>query len=125
MEVCRGHLHGKHRLNVSHLSASLCYTISGFLAESPKVAFMQRTYPARNSAPQPVAPRPRTPIFRWQPRGAFTWLVIIGAILFFLTSITVVALALGAMVVYSSGRILPGVSVMGTRIGGMTTDDAA
>src|SRR5579859_2498998 len=85
---------------------------------------MQGTYPARNAAPQPVAPRPPARALRGKPRGMVTWLLISGAFGFFLLVMTVVALMLGATVVYSSGRILPGVSVMGTRLGGMTPDDA-
>ncbi|MEP7284671.1 MAG: L,D-transpeptidase family protein [Chloroflexota bacterium] len=84
---------------------------------------MQRTY----STPAPQKPTRRTPAKTSGlrlPQSLMTWALIGMAALFFMVSLTIVALVVGALVIFTSGRILPGVSVGGIEVGSMTLDDA-
>src|SRR5260221_8004384 len=83
---------------------------------------MQRSYPA--PAPRRPIRQPAVSFKGWLPRNLFTWALVSGAVVFFLISMTVISLVLGAMVIYASGRILPGVAVAGIHLGGMELDDA-
>src|SRR6266852_3626149 len=78
---------------------------------------MQRTYPAPTKS--------RAKASRFVPSNIATWLLLGGGLAFFLLSVTISALIAGALVIYESGRILPGVSAAGVRVGGLSVDAAA
>jgi len=85
---------------------------------------MQRVYrtPApRQPAPTPAAPRP----VMKRPTSYLTWAVVGGVALGGMFVVAMLALALGVMVIYGSGRILPGVSAGGVWLGGLSAEDAA
>src|SRR5260221_5168735 len=69
--------------------------------------------PSHVNAPRPMLPSSIT-----------KWLLIATGGALLLTVTSVMALSVGALVVYGSGRILPGVSVAGISLGGLTTADA-
>jgi len=74
---------------------------------------MQRVYPAPRKSQAPV-----------KLGSSITWLLVAGAGMMLLSGALVMSIAVGALVLYGSGRILPGVSVAGIGLGGMTLDDA-
>src|SRR5689334_7427803 len=90
---------------------------------------MQRTYqvPPQQKARQarPAVPPLTARLRAYLPHNLSTWLLIIMAFGFFLISMTIAAVVIGTVVIYGSGRILPGVSVSGVYIGGQTVEDAA
>jgi lipoprotein-anchoring transpeptidase ErfK/SrfK len=82
---------------------------------------MQQPYPA------PVRPGP-TPAARQRirlPRNPLMLALIGGGAALMMALSVAVALGMGALLVYSSGRILPGVSVGGIALGGQTAEEAA
>ncbi len=74
---------------------------------------MQRVYPAPRKSAPPV-----------KVTGSLTWLLVASAGFVLLVGGFVLAIGLGIVVLYGSGRILPGVSAAGIALGGMTLDDA-
>lgn len=87
---------------------------------------MHHPYPAPVQPQAQPLPRPRRqPLKLRLPRNPLALALIgVGAAAVFTASI-LVALFLGALLLFSSGRILPGVSVAGIRVGGMQVDEAA
>src|SRR5258707_1030762 len=59
------------------------------------------------------------------PAKLLRWVLISSALVTFLLSVTIFALIVGALVIYTSGRILPGVSVGDVSLGGLTADAAS
>ncbi len=82
---------------------------------------MQRAYQA------PAPRRPSAPVIAKpiQSTKVLTWAVVGSGIVVFLFGSMVLAVAAGAMVLYASQRILPGVSVAGIPLGTFTVDEAA
>ena len=77
---------------------------------------MQQTYSAPALKRRPA----------WPGLGRLsTWVLLAGAGIFFLVSVSMVAAAFGVAIVYASGRILPGVSVAGIALGTLTLEDAS
>lgn len=87
---------------------------------------MHHPYPAPVQSQRPPLSPPRRPPVRIRlPRNPLTLMLIgIGAALVLMVSLAV-ALLLGALLLFSSGRILPGVNVAGVPVGGMQVDEAA
>src|SRR5262249_49075985 len=59
------------------------------------------------------------------PKGLLTWALIGVAAAIFLVAMSIAATVVGVLVIYGSGRILPGVAVGGVRLGGMRVEDAS
>ncbi len=85
---------------------------------------MQRAY--RTPAPRKPSPAIAIPqpVIR-RPTSYLTWAVLSSVLVVGLFIVAALALGLGVMVIYGSGRILPGVSVGDLWLGGLSADDAA
>src|SRR5437016_4445426 len=82
---------------------------------------MQRTYPVPPTSRKAIARRVGVHV----PNNLITWLAMASALMVLLLLMTIGALMLGSVIVYGSGRVLPGVSTAGIKLGGLTVEDAA